>query len=82
MRATCTWGEGPDVVLSLEGTSLVLGEHPDFNRNRFLHGVITKGEIDLTADQAQELGNMLIDTAKQAKWNENIQTKKYNYDKS
>jgi hypothetical protein len=67
MKAECTWGEGPDVVLSLEDTPLVLGEHPDFDRNRFLYGVITKGEIDLTADQAHKLGIQLIDACKRIK---------------
>lgn len=67
MRATCTWGFGPDVILSLEGTPLVIGEAPDFDRNRFLHGVITKGDIDLTADQAHELGTQLIDACKRIK---------------
>ena len=67
MESVCTWGEGPDVVLFLEGTPLVLGETPDFDRDRFLYGVITKGEIDLTADQAQELGTQLINACMRIK---------------
>ena len=65
MKAVCTWGEGPDVMLCLEGTPLILGEHPDLSH--FSYGVVTKGDLDLTADQAQELGLQLIKLAQQAK---------------
>jgi hypothetical protein len=61
------WGFGPDVILSLEGTILVLGESPDLFKNRFVYGAVTKGGIDLTADQAHELGVALIKAASQAK---------------
>lgn len=66
MKVECTWGPGPDVVLSLEGTSLVLGENPN-SLQRWSHGIIREGEIDLTANQAFELGNALIDAAEKAK---------------
>jgi len=67
MKVHMTWGQGPDVVLSLEGTPLILQESPDFDRNRFLYGVITKGGVDLTTDQAHELGVSLLEAAQRAK---------------
>ena len=67
MKAECTWELGTDVLLYLEGTLLKLEESPDFLHNKCLHGTITQGEINLTTDQAIELGNLLINAAKLAK---------------
>lgn len=67
MKAECTWELGTDVLLYIDGTLLELEESPDFLHNKCLHGTITQGEINLTADQAVELGNLLINAAKLAK---------------
>jgi len=67
LKAVCTWGDGPDVILCLDGTPLVLLENPDLNNGQSVHGVVTKGDVDLTADQAYKLGFQLINAAQQAK---------------
>lgn len=67
MKVECTWGQGPDVIVSLEGSPLVLRESPDSGKNRFLYGVVTKGDIDLTVDQARKLGLELLDACKRIK---------------
>ena len=65
IKVSCTWGDGPDVLLSLEGKCLMLHEHPiDYNKST--HGFISKGSIDLTAKEALDLAQTLINAAKQA----------------
>lgn len=54
MKAQCTWGDGPDIVLSLEGTSLVLLENPS-KFNHFKRGVVSAGSADLTVSEAKQL---------------------------
>lgn len=54
MKAQCTWGDGPDIVLSLEGTSLVLLENPS-KFNHFKRGVVSAGSLDLTVSEAKQL---------------------------
>ena len=69
MRAICTWGDGPDVLLTIDGERLILHEDPKHNeppKGDCIHGHVTKGSIDLTADEAQALGYQLINAATQA----------------
>jgi hypothetical protein len=57
MDAICTWGEGPDVMINLNGTILVLYEEP--NMKGFKYGTIKQGSIDLRLDEAKEFRNIL-----------------------
>lgn len=66
MKATCTWGEGPDVMVNLNGTMLILYEDPT-DKDRWTHGSISEGAFDLTADEAEELANALLASAKAAR---------------
>ncbi len=66
MKVTCTWGEGPDVVLDLDGTLMVLYEDPH-DKDAWTHGAVSDGSLDLTAAEAEELGILLIQVAKQAR---------------
>lgn len=66
MKAECTWGFGPDVVLSLDGSELVLSELP-YDKTRWIYGVVSKGSLDLTATQAEELAEQLLLAAKRVR---------------
>lgn len=67
IRAVCTWGCGPDVLVSVDGRTFLLFEDPtDFNH--WTHGVIRKGQLDFTADEAIEFANELLSAAKEAKF--------------
>jgi hypothetical protein len=66
MKATCTWGCGPDVMLNLDGHPMVLYEDP-IHKDKWVHGAVTKGSLDLTADEAEAFGFQLIEAARQAK---------------
>lgn len=65
VHATCTWGDGPDVILSMENHIFILHENPTIKG--FKHGTVKRGSTDLTADEAIKLGNELINAAAQAK---------------
>jgi hypothetical protein len=66
MKASCTWGEGPDVILDLDGSLMVLYENPH-DKEAWTHGAISDGSLDLTAAEAEELGIQLITASKQAR---------------
>ena len=69
-KATCTWGDGPDVLLSLEDDWFVLYEDPKHQappRGDYQHGYVTKGSMDLTADEALALAAKLTEAANSAK---------------
>jgi hypothetical protein len=66
IKATCTWGDGPDVLLSLEDHRLMCYEHPhDYEHG--VHGFINNGSTDLTADEAISLAMDLLKAAQGAK---------------
>lgn len=58
IKASCTWGEGPDVMLVFEDKPFILYENP-IDKERWVHGVVNKGSADLTADEAENLANQL-----------------------
>lgn len=62
VKASCTWGDGPDVTVSLDGTNFILYEDP-INTDRWLHGTVEYGSFDLTAEEARRLANQLIQAA-------------------
>jgi hypothetical protein len=72
-RAVCTWGDGPDVVLDLKDDMFVLYEKPELGeliapfKGTYLHGYVTKGSMDLTADEALQLAAELTSAAQNAK---------------
>lgn len=70
MRAVCTWGDGPDVLVDLDNTTIALYEAPWSDpppRGRWAHGCISKGSFDLTSEEAEKLGYELIAAAEQSK---------------
>lgn len=66
MKAECTWGDGPDVLVILDGTEMVLHENP-YDLDKWAHGKVKSGSIDLTADRALELAKNLMSAVRQAK---------------
>lgn len=65
IKAVCTWGDGPDVSMSLEGHKMVLMENPE-DYDRWVHGTVTHGIVDLTGPQAYSLGLQLINASLEA----------------
>ena len=73
LKASCTWGDGPDVLVVLDndgkGDVFMPYEapfHPEPPRGDPKHGYIRKGSICLTATDAEVLAAQLMDAAKQA----------------
>ncbi len=66
-RATCTWGDGPDVILDLKDDTFILYENPIHVKSSSIYGHVTKGSMDLTADEALELAAELEAAANNAK---------------
>ena len=66
MKAECTWGDGPDIVMDLDGKPMELLESPG-PIGRFTYGVVSKGLIDLTAEEAEALGVELIGAAREVR---------------
>jgi len=66
-KATCTWGDGPDVILDLKDDVFILYEDPIHVRSSSIHGHVTKGSMDLTTDEALVLAGELEAAANNAK---------------
>jgi hypothetical protein len=64
MKAECTWGEGPDVLVILDGTPMVLYEEP--KKGTYVHGTCTQGSLELTAHQVEDLAKQLLRAAARA----------------
>ena len=70
IRATCTWGDGPDVLIRLEDDSFVLYEKPRHRKapqGDYVYGYVTCGSMELTADEALDLSIQLLEATRQAK---------------
>ena len=60
--ASCTWGQGPDVLVTLDGAPFMCYENPD-QKNRAVHGIVRKGSFELTRNEALELAEQLFRAA-------------------
>lgn len=79
MKATCTWGDGPDVLVELKGTPVIAYEKPRHNelpRGDYKHGFIKEGSFDLTVDEAESFAKELMRAAKETR---NILKSYYKY---
>ena len=89
MKIEQTFGYGIDFVLSLDNNKMILLEEPNKEKYLFQHGVVEKGQIDLTLKEAEKLYNELGFQIQQYKninetfnnWCEE-EDKKYNYEKN
>lgn len=57
LKPTCTWGDGPDIILENKGETYIL--YDDTQKCGFSHGCSFKGSFDLTLEEAIELRNNL-----------------------
>jgi len=70
IKASCTWGDGPDVLITLEDKPFILYENPKNDpppRGQWAHGYVSQGSMDLTADEALDLAHQLYASATAAK---------------
>ena len=73
MKATCTWGEGADVIIELDGTTMILYEDAT-DLHRADHGFVSQGSLDLTAEEAFTLGCSICAAALHAMdWEKKVQ---------
>ena len=69
INATCTWGEGPDVLVTFERHPFILYEDAKNDsppRGQWKHGYVSIGSFDLTADEAIMLADQLKKAAEAA----------------
>ena len=69
VRASCTWGEGPDVLLIIKSRELMLYEAPYHHKppkGDSTHGFIRNGSLCLTALEARKLAHELNKSARGA----------------
>lgn len=66
IKASCTWGDGPDVMLTFEDDRFILYEDPKNDpppAGQWLHGYVSNGSTDLTQEQARQLAYELLKAA-------------------
>ena len=66
IKAVCTWGDGPDILVVVKGEPFILYEPPDCF-DRYVYGVVDQGSIELTIQKAEKLANDLLSAAKEAR---------------
>lgn len=71
MKVSCTWGDGPDIVLDLSGSTLILFEDP-INKDKWKNGTVSNGNMDLTAQEAKQLAQDLLMAAQEVEELEKI----------
>jgi hypothetical protein len=74
-KATCTWGDGPDVLLTIENDTFILYEDPKHllpPHGDYAHGYVTRGSMDLTIDEALALSIQLKSAAEKARFLETM----------
>lgn len=66
IKVSCAWGEGPDVLLTVENSPFMCYEPPsDFNRA--INGYVYNGSMDLTQAEARKLAADLLMAAEACK---------------
>ena len=66
IKASCTWGDGPDVLVVFDGMPFICHEDPKNYpppRGQWKHGYVSEGSFDLTQDEARKLANELLAAA-------------------
>ena len=66
MKASCAWEAGLDVLISLNGEKMILHNDP-IDLDKFTHGTITEGSVDLTIEEAEDLAHQLLNSVHQVK---------------
>jgi hypothetical protein len=63
IKASCTWGDGPDILIIFENHPVILHEDAKNDpppRGQWKHGYVSKGSTDLTQAEARILAAQLI----------------------
>jgi hypothetical protein len=66
VKATCTWGDGPDILLTFEDHKIVLHEEPC--GGGFVHGTVGNSSTDLNITQAKALVTFLLMAIEQVEY--------------
>ena len=70
IKVSCTWGEGPDVLVTFEDHPFILYEDAKNDpppRGQWRHGYVSMGSFDMTADEAIKLSYQLKEAARNAR---------------
>jgi hypothetical protein len=70
VKANCTWGDGPDVLVSLDGMPFICHEDPKNDpppKGQWVHGYVSRGSFDLTQAEARRLAYELLEAAETCK---------------
>ena len=70
IKVSCTWGEGPDVLVTFESHPFILYEDAKNDsppRGQWKHGYVSMGSFDMTADEAEKLSYELRTAARTAR---------------
>jgi len=59
ITASCAWGDGPDVIVTLNDHRFILYEDA-VGHSKYIHGFVEKGSFDLTAEEAFKLAEKLM----------------------
>lgn len=62
VKAACTWGYGPDVLVTNIGHPYLLYKDP-IDKDKWTHGISIEGSFQLTADEAIKLAHDLLNAA-------------------
>ena len=68
IKVSCAWGDGPDVLVSFEDKPFICYEDPKNDpppRGQWVHGYVSKGSFDLTAEEARNFALELLNASKQ-----------------
>ena len=68
ITASCTWGDGPDVLLVNDGKGYVIYR---VKEDGYMSGVSSQGSMDLTAAEAEILAHELLEAVRQVRDLEN-----------
>lgn len=66
IKATCTWGDGPDVLITWEKLRAMLYEKP-YDFDKAIYGFVNSGSICLTSKEAEDFARSLMLAAKMAR---------------
>lgn len=66
IKCSCTWGDGPDVLLVVDNSPFMCYEEPT-GHYKAAHGFVHNGSAEMTADEALELSRQLFNAATIAK---------------
>lgn len=70
INVSCTWGDGPDVLVTFKNFPFILYEDPKNDpppRGQWVHGYVSKGSFDMNIEEAEELASLLNEAARYAR---------------